>query len=170
MRCSPVVCCLALAAVYAMPSTLRAQVDENSTARAAARFELELAKRDSRYYWQIEYPRERRDLNAAIALTEAEIKRHKALWREYRPFNRFSVGNPLSLTIADLEICLLDAELRLNELRHQRNNLVRFHSDEARLRDLRVVEARRRLIELEGGEVIEIGTPQPESTRRATFR
>jgi hypothetical protein len=160
MQNSPVVCCLAVAVVYVTPTTLRAEIDQYAAARAEVRLELELAKRESRYYWQIEYPRERRLLNAAIELTEAEIRRHRALWREYRSFNRYSVGNPLSLSVADLEICLLDAELRLDELRHERNNLVRFHSDEARLRDLRVVDARRRLIELEGGELIEIGTPQ----------
>ena len=159
MRCSPVACCLTLAVSLAVPATLRAEIDPYAAARAEVRRELELAKRESRYYWQIEYPRQRRELGAAIELTELEIKRHKALLREYRPFNRFSVGNPLSLTIADLDICLRDAELRLNELRHERNNLVRFHSDEARLRDLRVIEARRRLIDLEGGELIEISLP-----------
>lgn len=160
MRFSPAACCLALVVVGAAPASLRAEVDPYAAARADARRDLQFALMDSRYYWQIEYPRERRLLNAAIELTEAEIRRHRALWREYRSFNRYSVGNPLSLSVADLEICLLDAELRLDELRHERNNLVRFHSDEARLRDLRVVDARRRLIELEGGELIEIGTPQ----------
>jgi hypothetical protein len=151
---------LALVVVGAAPASLRAEVDPYAAARADARRDLQFALMDSRYYWQIEYPRQRRELQAAIELTEAEIEWQRALLREYRPFNRFSVGNPLSLTFKDLEICLRDAELRLNELRYERNNLVRFHSDEARLRDLKVLEARRRVIEIEGGEVIEISVPE----------
>jgi hypothetical protein len=151
---------LALAAACLMPTGLQAQVDDYAAALTHARIELELAKRESRYYWQIEYPRQRRELNAAIELTEAEIHRHKTLLREYRPFHRFSYGNPLTLTIEDLRICLREAELRLNELRHERNNLVRFHSDEARLRDLRVMAARHRMIELQGGAVIAISLPE----------
>jgi hypothetical protein len=159
MRSSLITCCFALAAA-AMPSLVRAENESFDTARAEARRELQLAKLDSRHYWQVEYPRMRHDLNAAIRLTEAEIRRHKALLREYRPFSRFPVGHPLTATIHDLEICLLDAQLRLDALRQERNFLVRFHSDEARLYDLRIVEARRRVIALEGGEVIEISQPE----------
>jgi hypothetical protein len=160
MRFSPIVLLLTFTAAGFTTSDSFGEDNSYAAARAHARRDLQLAKLDSRYYWQIEYPRQRRALHAAIRLTEAEIRCQKLLLREYQPFNRYSVGNPLSLTINDLEICLLEAELRLDELRQERNNLVRFHSDDARLLDLEVLEARRRVIELEGGGVIEISESQ----------
>jgi hypothetical protein len=63
------------------------------------------------------------------------------------------------MPISQMNICMREAELRLDRLRQQRNALIRFHSDQGYLLDQRVAAARARLIELEGGEVIEIGTP-----------
>ena len=87
--------------------------DPNSAELAAARRELVVAKVDARHYWQVEYPRQRRELNAAITLTDAEVRAMKRLLREYGPFSRFSTGQPLFLPIQDLKLCILDAELRL---------------------------------------------------------
>lgn len=160
MRFSLIATCLTTATLSFSCHSASAQVivgDSFEAARAAARQELRIAKLESRHYWQIEYPRERRALRDAIILTEAEIRRLKLLRRDYRSFNKYSLGAPLDFAAGDLNICLLEAEMRLDELRHERNNLVRFHSDQARFLDLRVLEARRHLIELEGGEVIEIG-------------
>ena len=53
--------------------------------------------------------------------------------REYEPFSLFYTGQPLFLPAQDLRICVREAELRLEALRDERNNLVRFHSDEGRL-------------------------------------
>jgi len=159
MRLPIISFCLALAALGSCDSIGRAQVVDDSlaAARYEARCELEFAKLNSRHYWQVEYPRRRRALNAVIAQTELEVRAYKELGREYGPFDRFSTGRPLLVPLLDLKACLLDAEFRLEALRHERNNLVRFHSAEGRLLDLRVAEARRRVIALEGGEVIEIG-------------
>jgi hypothetical protein len=77
------------------------------------------------------------------------------------PFEAFdAILRPLLVPLQGLRLQLRDAELRLEDLWQERNNLVRFHSDQARLLDLKVVEARRRIIELEGGGVIEIGASQ----------
>lgn len=107
--------------------------------------ELEQAKADLRNYWLVEYPRQLRELDAAIELTEREIANNKSLAREYRPFTRFSTGNPFPITQRNLELCTRSAELRLDSLRRERNNLVRFHSDQIRMLTIRMVQARDRL-------------------------
>jgi hypothetical protein len=119
-----------------------------------------MAKAAARYYWQVDYPQQQRDLNAAIELTEAEIKVTRQQLRQYEPFDHFSIGQPLYMPIQGMRVCLLDAELRVDRLRQQRNALIRFHSDQGYLLDQRVAAARARLVELEGGEVIEIGPVQ----------
>jgi hypothetical protein len=136
-------------------SVVWAQVDANSAEMAAARRELAVAKIEANHYWQVEYPRRRRELNAEITFVDAELRAMKELLREYGPFSRFSTGQPLFLPIQDLKLCILDAELRLRALRDERINLVRFHSEEGQLLDLRVADARARLVALEGGGVIE---------------
>ena len=85
-----------------------------------------------------------------------EIKAYKNQLREYEPFNQFSIGAPLYMPIQGMRICLREAELRQDRLRQQRNALIRLHSDQGYLLDQRVAEIRARLVELEGGEVIEI--------------
>ena len=119
----------------------------------SARRELELAKTELRHYWQVEYPRQRRHLNAQIDLTEAEIRDYQERLRAYRPFDRYSTGGPFLVTLQDLRMCLLDAELRLRDLWAERNALVRFHSDDWRFLELKVHEARLRVAELEANDV-----------------
>jgi hypothetical protein len=125
--------------------------------RAEVRCELAAAKAAARYYWQVDYPQQQCDLNAAIELTELEIRATKNQLHQYEPFDHFSYGAPLYMPIQGMRICLREAELRLDRLRNERNNLIRFHSDQAYLLDQRVAEIRARLVELEGGEAIEIG-------------
>jgi len=152
---------LILSAVCFVPELARGQEEVDPFELAAARRELAIAKLEARHYWQVEYPRRRRELNAAIELTDLEIRAMKRTLREYDPFNRFYTGQPLFLPAQDLRICIRDAELRLDALRAERNNLVRFHSDEGRLLDLRVAEARQRVVALEGGGYIELVTSTP---------
>jgi len=129
----------------------------------SARHELELAKIELRHYWQVEYPRQRRILNAQIDLTEAEIRDYKERLHDYGPFSRFSTGQPFLITIQELRMCLREAELRLRDLWAERNALVRFHSDDWRILELRVQEARLRVAEIEAQE--EQGE-RPAGTRR----
>jgi hypothetical protein len=102
-----------------------------------------------RHYWQVEYPRQQRLLNSAIELTRTEIRDLEARLRAYRPFTRFSTGDPFMVTIQNTRRCLREAELRLRDLWAERNALVRYHSDDYRALELRVHEARLRVVELE---------------------
>lgn len=124
------------------------------SARREARRDLELAKIELRHYWQVEYPRQQRHLNAAIDMTRAEISDLKFRLRSYRPFTRFSTGDPFMITIQNTQMCLRDAELRLRDLWAERNALVRFHSDRWRELELRVQDARVRVAGLEPAEAV----------------
>jgi hypothetical protein len=104
---------------------------------------------DLRHYWQIEYPRQQRQLTAAIEFAKCEIGDLQFRLRQYQPFTRFSTGDPFMITIQNTQMCLREAEFRLRDLIAERNALVRFHSDQYRELELRVHEARLRVIELE---------------------
>jgi hypothetical protein len=124
--------------------------------RSAARRDLDLARMDLRYYWQVEYPRLKRELDAAIELTQDEIKVYDARDRDLRPFTRFSLGEPFPITIQELRLCRRKAELRLNDLQAERSNLVRFKGDEFRVLELKVMEARLRVAALEADDSIPV--------------
>src|SRR4051794_1813762 len=135
-------------------TSVLAQNQASLEARIAARQELRMAQLDLQNYWQIEYPRQRRELNLAIELTQAEIRNNQDAQESLRPFTRFTIGEPFPLTIANLRICRESAELRLNDLLAERGALIRFHGDQFRTLELRVEAARRRLVELEANEEI----------------
>jgi hypothetical protein len=115
----------------------------------AARRELEQAKTELRYYRQVEYPRQCRELDAAIEFTRAEIDDNNILLREFRPFTQFSLGKPYPITVRNLQMCIKVAELRLRDLWAERNALAWFHSDQVRQLSAQVFEARVRIVELE---------------------
>jgi hypothetical protein len=149
MRFSGVILILAIATLLSANPVAHAQDENYAAARAAARRELMLAKLELRHYQQVEYPRLRRHLQAQIDLTEAEIRAYKRQLHEYRPFSRFSVGQPFTVTIEEIRLCLLEAELRLRDLWAERNALIRFHSDDWRVLEMKVHEARIRVAEIE---------------------
>jgi hypothetical protein len=153
MKFSPAIFSLAIVAICGATSVL-AQNQASLEARIAARQDLRMAQLDLQNYWQIEYPRQRRELNLAIELTQAEIKNNQEAQESLRPFTRFTIGEPFPLTIANLRICRESAELRLNNLLAERGALIRFHGDQFRTLELRVEAARRRLVELEANEEI----------------
>jgi hypothetical protein len=150
MKFSPLAVCLAIGVLSAMPSLAHAQGGAYQSDRMAARRALEAAKIDLRFYLQVDYPRERRRLDAQIALVEEEIKIYKERQREYEPFMRWSTGRPFSITVQELKLCLMDAEFKLRELYADRNALQRFRSDQWRLLELKVAEARAQVIAIEG--------------------
>jgi multidrug efflux pump subunit AcrA (membrane-fusion protein) len=152
-------CCLSSIAVSSLSQAVFAD-DGLSAARADVRRDLVIAKAEARYYWQVDYPQQQRNLNAAIELTEAEIRATRLQLRQYEPFDHFSTGQPLYMPIQGMRLCLLEAEQRLENLWQQRNALIRFHSEQGYLLDQRVADIRARLVELEGGEVIEVGAAQ----------
>jgi hypothetical protein len=149
MRFSRVIWFSAIAALLSPFSVARAQDENYAEVRAAARRELMLAKMELRQYQLVEYPRLRRHLQAQIDLTEAEIRDYKERLHEYSPFDRFSVGRPFTVTLQDLRMCLYEAELRQRDLWAERNALIRFHSDDWRLLEMKVHEARLRVAEIE---------------------
>ena len=153
MKFSPAICSLAIVAICGATSAL-AQNPASLEARVAARQELRMAQLDLQNYWQIEYPRQRRELNLAIELTQAEIQGNQEAQESLRPFTRFTIGEPFPLTIANLRICRQSAELRLNNLLAERNALIRFHGDQFRILELRVQAARQRVVDLEANEEI----------------
>jgi hypothetical protein len=148
MKFSPAICSFAIVAICGATSAI-AQERASLQARIAARQELELAKLDLQNYWQIEYPRQRRELNLAIEFTQAEIDGNQEQQESLRPFTRFSLGEPFPLTIANLRICRQSAEIRLNNLQAERNMLIRFHGDQFRILQMRVQAARQRVADLE---------------------
>jgi hypothetical protein len=153
MKFSPAICSFAIVAIFGATSAI-AQERASLQARIAARQELELAKLDLQNYWQIEYPRQRRELNLAIELTQAEIDGNQEQQESLRPFTRFSLGEPFPLTIANLRICRQSAEIRLNNLQAERNMLIRFHGDQFRILQMRVQAARQRVADLEAYDEI----------------
>ncbi len=153
MKFSPAIYCLAIVATCGAIPVI-AQEQPTSQARIAARRDLALAKLDLQNYWQIEYPRQRRELNAAIELTEAEIRMYEAHKIAFRPYTSFCIGEPFPLTIQELNMCGKEAEVRLNNLYAERNALIRFHGDQFEALKMKVEEARFRVAELEANDSI----------------
>jgi hypothetical protein len=149
MRFSSSLVCLAIVAVCAPVAVLAQEVSDLS-ARMSARRDLEIAQMELRNYWQVEYPRKQRQLNGLIELTHAEIRDYKAQLRDWEPYNRYTYGSAFLITIQNTRWCLREAELRLQDLWAERNALVRFHSDQWRVLEMRVFDARMRVAELEG--------------------
>jgi hypothetical protein len=160
MKFSPPLPLLAIAVICSTSVSVPAQDAAYVLERAAARRELYLAKVDFRNYWQIEYPRIRRQLDAQIDLTEAEVRVYKERLRLFRPFDRFSTGSAVAWSLQDMRMCLMEAELRLRDLWAERNNLVRFRTPEWRELELRLHDARVRVAEIEAS--MEIGTNEAE--------
>lgn len=158
MRFSLLSCCLAIMLASTAPCAAFAQSSSIAAECAAARRDLQSAKLAFRDYWQIEYPRIRRQLDAQIRLAEAEIRTYKERIHLYRPFDRFSTGSAVTLPLQDLRMCLLDAELRLRDLWAERNNFIRFRTPEWRELESRVHEARLRVVDCEAAaEAAELG-------------
>jgi hypothetical protein len=148
MRFSPAIVLLAIVATC-IETTANAQEEASLQMRIAARRELSVAKNNLRFYWQVDYPQQRRNIDAAIELTRMELKNLNMQLREFRPFTQFSIGQPFPLTVRSLQMCIKATELRLENLLTERNALVRFHSDEYDLLAYQVYEARQRVLDLE---------------------
>jgi hypothetical protein len=154
MKSSPLVGSLVVITLCAGGSAL-AQDQASRQARIAARQELELAKLDLQNYWQVEYPRQRRELNQAIELTEAEIRSIEEQQDVLRPsYTRFTLDQPFPLSWAELRVCHKSADFRLTNLQAERNNLIRFHADQFRILEMRVQAARQRVADLEANDEV----------------
>jgi hypothetical protein len=154
MRLSPWIGCLFLILPSITSSAFGAGPDVLEIERIHARRSLEVAKLELQLYLQVDYPRELRYLDSAITLTQAEIDACERRLRQFEPLTRFSIDNPFPYTWEQQRLGLLEAELRLKDLKAERFALVRFHADKWRLLELKVQEARYLLIALEHTEPI----------------
>lgn len=138
-----------LALVSAEAQELRSSL---TSEQIAARRNLELAKRDLRFYLEVEYPRQQRHLSRLMELTRQEISDLQWRLRQYQPFSRFSINDPFMTTIQNTQMCLREAEFRLRNLIAEKVTLNRCHIDTWRDLELRVQQARLRVLELETPE------------------
>jgi hypothetical protein len=149
MRPIVAVQCVAVAAIGWAASPVSAEDAAYEQARLEARRELHLAKSEFVAYSQIEYPRLRRQLDAEIEFADAEARALRERLRWYRSFDRLWYRDMTEVSLQNLRLCLLDAELRLRNLLAERANLSRFRTYEWRFLELRVGDARRRVAQIE---------------------
>lgn len=116
-----------------------------SQAIADARRAIEAAEIRLRLYENVEYPRQVRKMEREIALTSAEVDRYRELLAEYKQITYRTIPEPLIVTRQSTELALLEAELRLKDLREENLALIRFHADQHRLYELEIESAEARL-------------------------
>lgn len=148
MRFSPVLLFVAILGSNIAVSA-SAQEEASLETRIAARLDLAQAKNNLRYYWQVEYPRQLRALDFAIETTRTDIENNRRLMRQYRPFTRFTIGQPFPITISHLESCNQAAEFRLADLIAERDALMRFRADQFNQLAFEVRQARLQVLALE---------------------
>ncbi len=144
--------CLGIAIAFGLmlasvPSAWAQTLEE---ALVVARRQLHIAKLEYRLYRQVEFPRLRRQFDADVQVTRAEIRVLKERVRRFRRYdNNFTYNKPFFSTLQNSEIRLLEAELHLKDLLQERAALTRFRADKFRLYALKVEDARARVIALE---------------------
>lgn len=143
-------------AVVVLPSAAFADVAPYRAELAAARRELAATKIEARLYRNSEYECARRELNAEVQLADAEVRTLRREFRRFGPFNSFAYGQQPAFGYRNAKLCLAEAEVRRRLLIEERNNLHRLHTDQLALLQLRVADARARVVELEGGGLIEL--------------
>lgn len=122
--CIALICLFATTPVQAHEECL--QCDEFGNYTSAYR-SLERAALEQRYYRRVEHPNQVRTLKAEIKFSAARVDALRRINTSYRPFTRFSTGNPLTLTVERTRLDLLREEIYLRELREQLRLEYRFH-------------------------------------------
>jgi hypothetical protein len=124
---------LALALVTLPLQLLAAEPDAPKTA------DQEMRDLEWRLYECVDFPLRVRRLDTEIKIAEARLKSLEKLLAEYMTFQKFSPGdgNPLTLTVEDTRLQILEAKLRLADMREERLLLDRYKDDQRRLFDLR---------------------------------
>jgi hypothetical protein len=97
----------------------------------------ELRDLEWRLYERVDFPLRVRRLETEIKLAETRLKSLEKLLVEYQSFQKFSTGNPLTLTVEDTRYQILELKLRLENLREERLLLDRYKDDQRRLFELR---------------------------------
>ncbi len=144
------------------PEIALAQEAADPAEIAAARRALAAAKIEARLYSQVEYQCQKRELDAAIRISDEEVRTMRRQLRAYGPFHAFAYGQQPNFEYRNARLFLVEAETRRRLLIAERNDLARSRTDQMALENLNVAAARARLIDLAGGGVIELnGVEQP---------
>lgn len=128
----------------------------------AARRDLAAAKLEVQQYTQVDFQCRRRELDAAIRVSDEEIRTLRRDLRRYGPFNAFAYGQLPTFQYRNLRLCIAEADARRRLLIEERSNLNRVYNNELALLNLNVAAARARLVELSGGGVIELDVVQAD--------
>lgn len=149
-----------LAASIACCGTASAQRIASDAEIAAARRELAAAKLEAQLFWNTEYECARRDLNAAIRVSDEEVRTMRRQLKYFGPFNPYAYGQLPEFHYRNAKLFLAEAEARRNLLISERNNLRRTYANQFALLQLNVAAARDRLVELSGGGTIELSASE----------
>jgi len=150
---------VAIATVF--PSATLAQHEASDAEIAAARRELAAAKLEARICRQEEYTAARRELNAEIRVADEEVRTMRRNLKYFGPFNPYAYGQLPAFHYRNARLFLAEADARRRQLIDERNDLSRTFGDKYALHQLKVDAARARLVELEGGGVIELNVVRP---------
>lgn len=108
---------------------------------ASSRADEEIARLRAKLFERVDYPLLMRRLDSDIELAKAEIQMHQKVLFELERLHRMAhESKPFLVTIEELKLKRLAAELRLDDLEAERCLLQKYQRDERRLREL---EARR---------------------------
>jgi hypothetical protein len=116
----------------------RSATAENSVRRSDQA--VEIARLRLKLYERVDYPLRLRHLRTEIKLMEARVS---SLGRRVKESRRFYRSPALFTTIEKLQLSLLEAELVLKDLKHERTLLQSHNKDERRLRMLQIEIAAR---------------------------
>ena len=117
--------------------------------REAAR-DVEIERLKLMLYERISFPTRIRKLEGDIKLAEAEVASFKRRVAEYRQFTKFKYSNPLFISRENAKLQLLEAQIRLKNLKEEKVLLCRFKTTSLRLKELELDRARDRLRRLIG--------------------
>lgn len=121
-----------------------------SDALSTARRDLEVAQLRARIYERMEAPLLARRLDHQIELATLQVDLLKRRLKEYEPLTRFTHSSPLLITLEESRLNLLEAELRLDQLKEERLLRMRYHGDLLRLHELTAGSALQRVRQLGG--------------------
>ncbi len=107
--------------------------------------EYQLAKLRRHEYRFATLPRERRQLDDHVRLTEAEIAVLRRRLRDYRPFLQVGQYSPVRTAAENHQLALVGAEQRLRQLKNEQIGLLRFTRQNNQLYQLDVLHAATRL-------------------------
>ena len=125
-----IVCCLVGSLVNAAPPAMTG-LPEALQPRARMRLDLEY-----RLYDNVDFVIQARRLTTEIKLTEERLKSLEKLQREYAAFDKFTHPG-FTLTFEDLRLSILEAKLRLADMREEKSLLEKYRDDQRQLLQLR---------------------------------